>query len=77
MKKLTILFFALFLFSCCPCKKKKEETAPIEKQETKINKVVETDSSRFKTISKEKESIIPDEDFEEMERYYEGEWGPV
>lgn len=73
MKKLTILFFALFLFSCCPCKKKNNQP----KEETKINKVVETDSSNSKAIFKEKESDILDEYSKEMERYFEGEWGPV
>lgn len=69
MKKLTFLFFALFLFSCCPDKK---DTQP--KEETKTNKVVEVDSSHFKTISKEKESDIPDE---EIEWLFEEERGPV
>lgn len=68
MKKLTILFFALFLFSCCPDKKK--NTQP--KEETETNKVVEVESSRFKTISKEKD--VPDEDIEWL---FEGEFGPV
>lgn len=70
MKKLTFLFFALFLFSCCP--EKKKDTQP--KEETKTNKVVEVDSCHFKTISKEKDSDIPDE---EIEWLFEGEWGPV
>lgn len=69
MRKLTFLFFALFLFSCCP--EKKENTQP--KDETKIIKAVDVDSSRFKTISKEKESN-PDE---EIEWLFEGEFGPV
>lgn len=70
MKKLTFLFFALFLFSCCP--EKKKATQP--KEETKTNKVIEVDSSHFKTISKEKGSDIPDE---EIEWLFEEEWGPV
>lgn len=70
MKKLTFLFFALFLFSCCP--EKKKDTQP--KEETKTNKVVEVDYSRLKTIFKEKESDIKDE---EIEWLFEGDWGPV
>lgn len=70
MKKLTFVFFALFLSSCCP--EKKKDTQP--KEETKTNKVVEVDSSHFKTLSKEKDSDIPDE---EIEWYFDKEWGPV
>lgn len=69
MKKLTILFLSVLLFSCCP--EKKKDTQP--KEETKTNKVVEIDSSYHKTISKEKGSDILDDDFEEMERYFEEE----
>lgn len=73
MKKLTFVFFALFLFSCCP-EKKKEQTVPTENQEVKSNTTIKVDSSHFKTISKEKDSDIPEK---EIEWLFEGEWGPV
>lgn len=70
MKKLTILFLSVLLFSCCPCEKK--NTHPQE--ETNTNKAVEVDSSHFKTISKEKDSNVPNEDIEWL---FEREFGPV
>lgn len=70
MKKLTVLFLSVILFSCCPDKKK--NTQP--KEETETNKAVEIDSSRFKTISKEKDSVVPDTDIEWL---FEGDFGPV
>lgn len=73
MKKITILFFALFLFSCCP--EKKKNTQP--KEEAKRNETVKVDSSRFKTIYKEKGADIPDDDLEFTGDCLEGEWGPV
>lgn len=69
MKKLLIVFFALILFSCCP-EKKKQQTNPTEEQETKFK----VDSSHFKTISKEKDSVVPDADIEWL---FEGDFGPV
>lgn len=73
MKKITILFLSFLLFSCYP---EKKNTQP--KEETKTNKVEEVDSSRSKAISKEKGADdIPDDYSKEMERYFEGELGPV
>lgn len=73
MKKLLIVFFALFLFACNP-EKKKQQTDPTEEQEVKSNATIKVDSSHFKTISKKKDSAIPDE---AIESYFDEEWGPV
>lgn len=78
MKKLIILFLSVLLFSCCPCEKKIEQTAPTEKEEAKSNNIVKIDSSRFKAISNEKGADdIPDAYLKKMERYFKEEWGPV